>query len=210
MRLSFRNPLKPWLTDNMDRNTAFTALVHSLQAELYGFAYWLCKSPSQAQDLLQESYIRAWKSLDNLRDRNSAKAWLLTIVRREFLRTFERKQLEIVDLESEILESGSPTHDDLNDETLVRHAMQKLEAKYRIPLVLQVIGGLSCAEIASELSISEAAVMTQVFRARAKLKALLSDDLTHAIDPSKNRDSVVATQGNKVVSLSTKQGKISP
>jgi RNA polymerase sigma-70 factor, ECF subfamily len=191
----------------MERHAAFTALVHSLQSELYGFAYWLCKSPSQAQDLLQESYIRAWKSLDNLRDKNSAKAWLLTIIRREFLRTFERKQLDIVDLESEVIQSHAPTHDDQSDETLVRHAMQKLEAKYRVPLVLQVIGGLSCTEIAAEIGISEAAVMTQVFRARAKLKMLLSDEMPNTVDQSKRTNHVTPLRGSKVISLQAKQGK---
>ena len=52
--------------------------------------------------------------------------------------------------------------------------MQKLEPKYREPLLLQVLGGFSCEEIAHELELTSAAVMTQLFRARQKLKSLLS------------------------------------
>ena len=52
--------------------------------------------------------------------------------------------------------------------------MLALEPKYREPLLMQVLGGFSCEEIANELNISNAAVMTQLFRARQKLKAVLT------------------------------------
>jgi RNA polymerase sigma-70 factor (ECF subfamily) len=52
--------------------------------------------------------------------------------------------------------------------------MLQLDPKYREPLLLQVLGGFSCDEIARELNITPAAVMTQVFRARQKLKVILA------------------------------------
>jgi RNA polymerase sigma-70 factor, ECF subfamily len=170
------------------RQQAFSALVHSLQAELYRLAYWLCKNQAQAQDILQEAYMRAWKSLDNLRDQSAARAWLMTIVRREYLRTFERKKLDTVELDDQPIEDTAPSMDQQNDVEHVRAAIAQLDAKYRIPLVLQVIGGLSCSEIADELSLSEAAVMTQLFRARQKIKLLLEpgsgiSDVSNVIRP---------------------------
>ena len=54
--------------------------------------------------------------------------------------------------------------------------MLKLDVKYREPLLMQVLGGFSCDEIARELDISSAAVMTQLFRARQKLKAMLGGE----------------------------------
>ena len=59
------------------------------------------------------------------------------------------------------------------EESALRAAIARLEAKYREPLVLQVIGGFSCTEIAALLGLGEAAVMTQLFRARQKLKGQL-------------------------------------
>jgi len=58
----------------------------------------------------------------------------------------------------------------------MRAAIARLEPKYREPLVLQVLGGFSCEEIAKQLGITEAAVMTQVFRARQKLKSMLDGE----------------------------------
>jgi RNA polymerase sigma-70 factor, ECF subfamily len=156
------------------RQLAFNQLVQSLHTDLFRFAYWLSKSKALAEDVLQEAFLRAWKSLDDLRDREAAKAWLMTIIRREYLRTFERKQLDVVDLDNmPISDQPSAQHDERHDAITLRSAMLALAPKYRVPLVLQVLGGLSCAEIADELGLGEPAVMTQLFRAREQLKAAL-------------------------------------
>ena len=70
-------------------------------------------------------------------------------------------------------ETDRATPEQLGDDALVRRAMARLEAKYREPLLMQVLGGFSCEEIAAELGSTPGAVMTQVFRARQKLKAAL-------------------------------------
>lgn len=161
------------------RQLAFDALVRSLSADLFRFAYWLCKSRSLAQDILQETYLRAWRSSEDLRDVNSAKAWMMTILRREFLRTFERKRFDLTDLDDlELADELTPGLDEQNDVAQLRQMIGKLEPKYRIPLVLQVIGGLSGAEIAAELNSNEATVNTQLFRAREQLRAMLETSAT--------------------------------
>lgn len=156
------------------RQQQFETLVRTLSADLYRFAYWLCKSPTLAQDLVQESFLRAWRSLAELRDEKAAKAWLMTIVRREYLRLFERKQFDLTDLDDQpIADRTTPPLDEQSDSDVLRQAISRLDAKYREPLVMQVLGGFSCAEIALELGVSESAVMTQLFRARQKLKTAL-------------------------------------
>ena len=153
----------------------FDALVRGHSGDLYRYAYWLCGEEALAQDLVQETFLRAWRSLDSLRDSAAAKAWLITILRRERARLYERKTPQLVDVDDiDIAEA----HDALAPESagegaLIRRAMLKLEAKYREPLLMQVLGGFSCEEIARELNVSNAAVMTQLFRARQKLKAML-------------------------------------
>lgn len=152
----------------------FDALVRATSGDLYRFAYWLCRQDALAQDLVQEAYMRAWRSLDDLRDTAAAKAWLITILRRENARRFERKTPGMDTLDDVAIDDrDARTPEQLGDDALVRRAMQTLDAKYREPLLLQVLGGFSCEEIARELKISAAAVMTQLFRARQKLKAAL-------------------------------------
>lgn len=158
------------------RQRQFDALVRAHNGDLYRYAYWLCGDSSLAQDLAQETFLRAWRSLDALRETDAAKAWLITILRREHARLYERKRLETTDIgELELDDRDSLTPEQLGEDSIVRAAMLQLEPKYREPLLLQVLGGFSCDEIAHELGLGAGAVMTQLFRARQKLKSLLVD-----------------------------------
>jgi RNA polymerase sigma-70 factor (ECF subfamily) len=156
----------------------FDALVRSLSGDLFRYAYWLCGDEALAHDLVQETFLRAWRALDDLRETAAAKAWLITILRREHARLYERKtpQFTSVDEIDVPEERGAHLPEFSGEENLIRNAMRRLDPKYRDPLLLQVLGGFSCDEIARELKLTPAAVMTQVFRARQKLKALLGGD----------------------------------
>lgn len=158
------------------RQQQFEALVRAHSGELYRYAYWLSGESALAQDLVQETFMRAWRSLDSLRETVAAKSWLTTILRREHARLFERKPMPTTDLADLDLTDTGPGPERIGEDAVMRSAIAKLEPKYRDPLVLQVLGGFSCDEIARELGITEAAVMTQVFRARQKLKAMLDGE----------------------------------
>jgi RNA polymerase sigma-70 factor (ECF subfamily) len=158
------------------RQQQFEALVRAHSGELYRYAYWLCGESALAQDLVQETFLRAWRSLDALRETVAAKAWLTTILRREHARLYERKPMPTTDLEDLDLSDAGPGPERTGEDAVMRAAIARLEPKYREPLVLQVLGGFSCEEIAAQLGITEAAVMTQVFRARQKLKAMLEGE----------------------------------
>lgn len=69
--------------NNGSKTKRYEQLVQLYHADVYRYGYWLCKDPDIAQDLVQETFLRAWKSLDSLLDAGAAKAWLITIVRRE-------------------------------------------------------------------------------------------------------------------------------
>jgi RNA polymerase sigma-70 factor (ECF subfamily) len=101
---------------------------------------------------------------------SAVKAWLITILRREHARLFERKPMPSDDIDDLDLPDPQATPERSTEESRLRQAMASLEPKYREPLVLQVLGGFSCSEIAEQLGLGEAAVMTQLFRARQKLK----------------------------------------
>jgi RNA polymerase sigma-70 factor (ECF subfamily) len=138
---------------------------------------WLCGDDALAKDLVQETFLRAWKALDQLKDEAAAKGWLLTIVRREYARTFERKVPQFTDVDSVVLPEDSELEpDDRTEIRLLRRHILALAPKYREPLLLQTVMGYSCEEIAAELGISRSAVMTQLFRAREQLKSRLHDD----------------------------------
>jgi len=148
-------------------------LFESLRPDLLRFAQWLARDRAIAEDIVQEALLRAWRSRDALQDERAARPWLLTIVRREHARLYERKRLELVSLDDAIEIAPSPGTEESEDQLFVlRHAIMRLPIRYREPLVLQVLGGFSTEEIARELQLSSTAVLTRLFRARNKLRVL--------------------------------------
>lgn len=113
--------------------------------------------------------MRAWASWATLRDRGEAKAWLMTIVRNEFARGRPRgrEEASLDDVE----ESQLPAMPSFEAGIETAQIVARLHATYREPLLLQVLGGFSCAEIAAILGTSEGAVMTRLTRARQALRA---------------------------------------
>ncbi|MFQ5982988.1 MAG: sigma-70 family RNA polymerase sigma factor [Woeseiaceae bacterium] len=156
---------------DLERRQRFDRLVGVWHQDMYRYAAWLSRDPAIAQDIVQEALLRAWKSLDGLRDDQAAKQWVLTIVRRENARYFERKRLETVDIDnltgSQAAMLSETADSDLDD---VRQAIFRLEDDYREPLVLQVLMGHSTKEIAELMGIKLGAVLTRLHRARLKLK----------------------------------------
>lgn len=156
---------------------ALAGLFDRHQQRLYRLALRMSGDREAAADLVQETFLRAWRSFDKLREQKAAKSWLITILRREFARGFERKVPDLVTLDGlDLPDVGGIKPEGDSELRLLRQAMLELEPKYREPILLQVIGGFSCEEIATELNVSRSAVMTQLFRARQKLKDALATE----------------------------------
>lgn len=150
---------------------AFEAAVRAHSRELFRYAWWLCRDRSRAEDLVQDAFARAWGSWGGLRDPDARKSWLYTIVRNEYLRGFERKQLDYDERDVGDIDVAVETRPDLAID--VRRALEALPASLREPLLLQVLGGFSGGEIAGMLSTTEGAVMTRLTRARQALRRLM-------------------------------------
>ncbi len=168
--------------DGNQKRARFQALCQSLRPDLLRFAFWLSRDRALAEDVVQETMLRAWKAQDSLQDEAAAKPWFLTIVRREYARSFERKRFVTLDVE-ELIAKEEPMLAASDDEDMaeMRAALFKLPDEYREPLVLQVLMGYTTAEIAAELGLTNAAVLTRLFRARHRLRALCGEDT--ALDP---------------------------
>ena len=156
------------------RRARFESLCATLRADVYRFAFWLARDRAVAEDVVQETFMRAWRSFDTLAEPGAARAWLLTIARREHARLHERKRLETVDLDELAIRDDPalavPAEADTSD---VRRALLALPRDYREPLMLQVLMGYSTDEIAAQLGITQANVLTRLYRARQKLRVAL-------------------------------------
>ena len=143
------------------RRLRFDRIVTVYYPDMFRFAAWLCRDKSIAEEVVQEALLRAWKSLDALRDEAAAKQWLLTIVRRENARYFERRRLETVDIDNLTAAQSAMLAEAPNEEIDdLREAIYELDDDYREPLVLQVLMGYSTNEIADLMELKQGAVLT--------------------------------------------------
>ena len=146
----------------------------------YNLARWLLRNEDDARDVVQEAYLRAFKSFGGFHGSNG-RPWLLTIVRNTAYSLIKKNQSSHVTTtfdEEEYLvdhESVSPATQLEHDEEskLVREAINRLPDEFREILVLRHLEGLSYKEIADVAQIAPGTVMSRLARARAKLREFL-------------------------------------
>jgi RNA polymerase sigma-70 factor (ECF subfamily) len=151
----------------------FERWLADLRPDLLRFALWLARDRATAEDVVQEAMLRAWKARGELAEAGAGRAWLLTIVRREHARLYERKRFELTDVDA-LVATDDPQLAAADQQELgeLRAAILRLADDYREPLVMQVLGGFSTQEIATELGLTQSAVLTRLFRARDQLRAI--------------------------------------
>lgn len=139
----------------------------------YNLARWLVRNGEDAEDIVQEAFLKAFKALDSFRG-GDARVWMLAIVRNTAM-NFLRKRKPDAAIDREQLEPADPSpnpEQGLLEEThreRVRRAIARLEPEFRETLVLREIEGLSYKEIAAVLDIPAGTVMSRLSRARQRL-----------------------------------------
>jgi RNA polymerase sigma factor (sigma-70 family) len=149
----------------------------------HNLARWLLRNEVDAQDVVQEAYLRAFKSFHGFHG-SDGRAWLLTIVRNAAY-TWLRKNraVELAAFDEEIHSPGSEdanpavTLERSEDAEAIREAMEDLAIEFREILVLRHLEGLSYKEIADIAQIPPGTVMSRLARARARFKQCLADRL---------------------------------
>ena len=146
----------------------------------HNLARWLLRNEEDAQDVVQEAYLRAFKSFSGFHGGNG-RAWLLTIVRNTSYTLLKKtRAVDLTTFDEEIHasshESVSPATilEHAEDAELIREAMDELPAEFREILALRHQEGLSYKEIADIAQIPPGTVMSRLARARAKLKEYLA------------------------------------
>lgn len=152
-------------------------LVSQYHMDLYRYGYWLTKDKHVTEDIVQETFLRAWRAIEQLQDIKAAKGWLITILRRENARRFERKQLSLVDID----DYSVADDDESQQQTSIEHeelhvAINMLANDYKEPLIMQSMLGFSGDEIAKQLNLNKNTVMTRLFRAKKQLADILTKD----------------------------------
>ncbi len=145
----------------------------------FNYARWLTRNEADAEDVVQDAFVRAFRFFSSLRGED-ARAWLLTIVRNTWYGRFSQRGsqgLTVVDMDSENRpDEGLDAEAQLiRQETVehVRQALEALSADFREVLVLRELEGLSYKEIAAVVGIPIGTVMSRIARARERLLVVL-------------------------------------
>lgn len=166
----------------------FEAFLHNYQNLVFSTAMRLLANPSEAEDITQEVFLRAYERFAQLQDSPTAGGWLKTVATNLSLNhlsryrsrwTFFSELFRGADNdEPEVVEFPAPddTHEALvaaDRREMVERALQSLPTPQRVPLVLHHFEGLSYEEIAEKLSVSLGKVKTDIFRGREALRRKL-------------------------------------
>src|ERR1700756_4950136 len=179
-----------------DQLAGFEELAMPLFDSLYNFASWLVHNKSNAEDLVQETYLKALRGFASFQPGTNFRAWMFRILRNTFLSscsTLDRRMTVEIDSEDDVpvLPATSTTPESLLIErykqNAVRNAIEQLPATFREVLLLCDVEDASYREISEILSIPVGTVMSRLPRARKAVRdsllsvpqAALSKDWSH-------------------------------
>jgi RNA polymerase sigma-70 factor (ECF subfamily) len=154
-------------------------LVHAHAADLYRFAYRLTGRTELGQDLVQETFLEAWRSIDQQKNPETARAWLFSILRhrwahlcRDAARRIQARPAAhgFADYPS----TAATVADAMAEEEILRNALDTLDPRFKEALLMVFMQGLSCKQAASELGVPLGTVLSRVSRARQALRQALS------------------------------------
>ena len=166
------DPLREWVLRSQrgDRG-AFEEIVRATARLVWAYVHGLVKDPSWTEDLVQETYLRAWESIKTLQDPDAFRGWLFTISRRLAWRHAEvaGRSVSVPD----VPERAAPEAEPVDDGERVREALGRLPERYRLPVTLHFVNGMEYGEISAALGLANGSLRGLIARGTKKLR----DDL---------------------------------
>jgi RNA polymerase sigma-70 factor, ECF subfamily len=189
--------LLPWKRTNREsagQSSGFEDLALPLLPALYNLAHWLTRDPGDAEDLVQETYLKAFRGFGGFTTGTNFKAWIFRILRNTYLTSVSGlAAVRTVALEEELREEGdhAPNYPEgvidrhtpelqlirLNDAAALQRAMEKLPQPMLEVILLCDVEEMKYKDIATTLEIPTGTVMSRIARARKMLRASLQNDI---------------------------------
>jgi RNA polymerase sigma-70 factor (ECF subfamily) len=176
-------------TDDPALRERFERDVLPLLDSLYGAALRMTRNPADAEDLLQDTYLRAYRGFAGFKEGTNLKAWLYRILTNSFINTYRKKQREpqMVEGPDDVEEwylydrlGGRSVEESAEDEVLdrmpdedVKRALESLPENFRLPVLLADVEGFSYKEIAEIMDTPIGTVMSRLHRGRKALERAL-------------------------------------
>lgn len=176
---------------------AFGTLVENYQSLVCSITYSATGDFAKSEELAQETFIRAWKELKQLKDLGKFRAWLCTITRNLLRQSIRQQQKDVIDtaqpIETAAASETSQTQPDQiaiskEQQTVIWQALQEIPETYREPMVLFYREQQSLKQVATQLDLSEEVTKQRLSRGRKLLKAEMStlvEDILSQTTPNK-------------------------
>jgi RNA polymerase sigma-70 factor (ECF subfamily) len=150
---------------------------------LYNFAMYLTRNPPEADDLVQETYLRAFRFSHRFQPGTHLRAWLFQILRNTFLTFYRVREREAPVAEDGVPDWDVPMFQDAPGEdadamdahTDLERAMRRLPEEFRTVLLLAEVEGMPLEDVARVMACPVGTVKSRIFRAKERLRALLPD-----------------------------------
>jgi RNA polymerase sigma-70 factor (ECF subfamily) len=151
------------------------AAIEAHADSMYRVAFRLTGDRERAEEIVQETFIGAWKGIRGLKEPDKIKSWLFGILRNQFHQSIERKQriLRTEPLQDTVASDWNTT--DLQEQ--VQHALAELDEDHRLPILIVSMEGWSIEEAAEMLGIPKGTVLSRLHRGRQRLKEILTREL---------------------------------
>jgi len=171
----------------------FTDLAMEYMGALYSAALRMTRNPADAEDLVQETYLKAYRAFGSFKEGTNLKAWLYRILTNTFINSYRARrrrpeQTEIDDVEElylyrrlgglEAVSAGRSAEEEVLEhftETEVKEAVEALPEQFRMAVLLADVEGFSYKEIAEILDVPIGTVMSRLHRGRRALQKALHD-----------------------------------
>lgn len=175
---------------------AFAVIMRRHNQRLFRTARSILKSDAEAEDALQEAYLRAWRALGGFRGEARLSTWLVRIVANEALGCLRRKHVAVTSLDDAMNEHELKNQAALADDAsqrpesvttraqlrqLIESGIDTLPENFRSVFMLRAVEGMSVEEVAQSLDIPAATVRTRYFRARRLMRENLAADVDQAL-----------------------------
>jgi RNA polymerase sigma factor (sigma-70 family) len=174
-----------------DMSSRFEQLALPVLNSAYNFAYWLAQDRENAEDLVQETYLKAFRGFRSFQPGTNFRAWMFKILRNTFLNTCsDAKRANTIPLDSEEVLSQLPVDSSSAESMLVervgsdriRRAIEELPIIFREVILLRDVEDASYREISQILSIPIGTVMSRLARARKAVRELLAGAALQSTD----------------------------
>lgn len=159
----------------MTSDSEFGAQLAEQAPTVRAFARTLARDVARADDLAQETLLKAWANREKFEPGSNLRAWLFTILRNSFYSSYRKSRREVADPEGEYQAkmATKPSQDDAMAMRDFEHALSQLPDEQREALVLIAVAGLSYEEACEVVNAPVGTVKSRVNRARARLAELL-------------------------------------